>query len=260
MQLTIRIFLAILLAHLLADFPLQTDAMVAAKKDRKLPFLKHGFLHLVTLLVVVALFTNLPLWSVRVALLLAAYILLHVGLDILKSQVIRRRLARDSVWLFLSDQALHLATIVALTWVLTKYRWADVRAAISWSDLEQTHILLIAVLYVAVIFGGGYFVRYLTRSLTLQLSGNQEESTADIRNAGLYIGWLERFLVLTAVLVQSPAMIGLILTGKSIARFPELKGARFAEYFLIGTFLSISLALLGGIVLLRLLFGTTSFK
>ncbi len=42
--------------------------------------------------------------------------------------------------------------------------------------------------------------------------------------------------MLTAVLVQSPAMIGLILTGKSIARFPELKGAKFAEYFLIGTF------------------------
>ena len=31
-------------------------------------------------------------------------------------------------------------------------------------------------------------------------------------------------------------MVGLILTGKSIARFPELK-ERFAEYFLIGTLL-----------------------
>jgi hypothetical protein len=83
---------------------------------------------------------------------------------------------------------------------------------------------------------------------------------AELRNAGLYIGWLERFLVLTAVLVQSPAMIGLILTGKSIARLPELKGPRFAEYFLIGTLLSISLALLGGIVLSRLLFGTVIFR
>jgi hypothetical protein len=52
----------------------------------------------------------------------------------------------------------------------------------------------------------------------------------------MYIGWLERFLVVTAILVQSPSMVGLILTGKSIARFPELK-ERFAEYFLIGTLL-----------------------
>ena len=260
MQLTLRIFLAILLAHLLADFPLQTDAMVAAKKNQKLPFLKHGLLHFVTLLVVLALFTDVPLWSVRTVVLLAAYIVLHIVLDLGKSQVVRRKLARDSVWLFLLDQALHLAAILALTWMFTKYRWADVRATIAWSDSEQLHVLAVAVLYVAVIFGGGYLVRYLTRSLTLQLPHSEEESAADIRNAGLYIGWLERFLVLTAVLVQSPAMIGLILTGKSIARFPELKGARFAKYFLIGTFLSISLALLGGIVLSRVLFGAVSFK
>jgi hypothetical protein len=121
-------------------------------------------------------------------------------------------------------------------------------------------VLTVAVLYVAVIFGGGYLIRYLTRSLTLQLPQSVGEDAEEIRNAGLYIGWLERFLVLTAVLVQSPAMIGLILTGKSIARFPELKGAKFAEYFLIGTFLSISLALVGGLTLLRLLFGTISLK
>jgi hypothetical protein len=51
-----------------------------------------------------------------------------------------------------------------------------------------------------------------------------------------HIGWLQRFLVVTAMLVQSPSLVGLILTGKSIAKFPELK-ERFAEYFLIGTLL-----------------------
>ena len=260
MQVTIRTFLAILLAHLLADFPLQTDAMVAAKKDRALPFLKHGLLHFLTLLVVLALFTDVPLWSVQTMIVLAAYIVLHIGLDLGKSQIVNRKIARDSVWLFLGDQALHLVAILGLTWVFTRYRWSEVRAAIAWSDRERLHLLVVAVLYVTVIFGGGYLVRYLTRSLALHLPQSEEESAADIRNAGLYIGWLERFLVLTAMLVQSPAMIGLILTGKSIARLPELKGPRFAEYFLIGTFLSISLALLGGIALLRLFAGTISLK
>jgi hypothetical protein len=77
-----------------------------------------------------------------------------------------------------------------------------------------------------------------------------------LRNAGLYIGWLERFLVLTAFLIQSPAMIGLILTGKSIARLGELKGPKFAEYFLIGTLLSVSLALCGGLFLMLTLYGS----
>jgi hypothetical protein len=64
----------------------------------------------------------------------------------------------------------------------------------------------------------------------------------------MYIGWLERFLVVIGILMQSPSMVGLILTGKSVARCPELK-ERFAEHFLIGTFLSMGLAVLGGLVL-----------
>ena len=50
--------------------------------------------------------------------------------------------------------------------------------------------------------------------------------------------------------------LGLVLAAKSIARFPELgKSERFAEYFLIGTLLSLLVAIFGGIVLLKVLTG-----
>jgi len=49
---------------------------------------------------------------------------------------------------------------------------------------------------------------------------------------------------------------GLSLTGKSIARLGELKGPRFAEYFLIGTLLSVSLALCAGVFLKLALYGS----
>jgi hypothetical protein len=78
-------------------------------------------------------------------------------------------------------------------------------------------------------------------------------------NAGHYIGWLERFLVLTAIFLQSPGTVGLILAAKSIARYPELKSTgRFVEYFLIGTLLSISIAIIGGIILLKIFYGTVT--
>lgn len=64
-------------------------------------------------------------------------------------------------------------------------------------------------------------------------------------------GWLERFLVLTALLLQSPATVELILTAKSIVQYPQLKSVRFAEYFLIGTLLSSSMGILGGLILLK---------
>jgi hypothetical protein len=45
------------------------------------------------------------------------------------------------------------------------------------------------------------------------------------------------------------------MTAKAIARYPEFKCERFAEYFLIGTLLSISMALVGGAFLSKLLLG-----
>ncbi|MDR3749512.1 MAG: DUF3307 domain-containing protein [Acidobacteriota bacterium] len=260
MQTVFRIFLAFLLAHLLADFPLQSEAMVVGKKQGcALFYVQHAAIHLVVLLGLLRAFTNLSLGSWN-TLLLVSYVVIHVACDVMKTWLVKRRGFRDSAGLFLLDQAFHLATIVAMTWVFTRVRWTDIKAAASWTETKQLQVLLVAVLYVVVIFGGGYLVRYLTRSLTVQLPRTEGGSPEELRNAGLYIGWLERFLILTAVMVQSPALIGLILTGKSIARLPELKGPRFAEYFLIGTFLSISLALVGGIVLSRLLFGTSSLK
>ena len=114
------------------------------------------------------------------------------------------------------------------------------------------------VIYAAVIFGGGYLIRWLTRSLLSSGSQPEGETHDQLRNAGMYIGWLERFLILTALLLHSPATAGLVLTAKAIARYPQFKHVRFAEYFLIGTLLSISVALIGGLILLKLLYGTVA--
>lgn len=117
--------------------------------------------------------------------------------------------------------------------------------------------LTIAILlYVLVIFGGGYLIRALTRSLTGAGTQPEGETQDELRNAGMYIGWLERFLILTSLLLHSPATAGLVLTAKAIARYPQFKHVRFAEYFLIGTLLSLSVAMLGGLILLKLLYGT----
>jgi hypothetical protein len=117
--------------------------------------------------------------------------------------------------------------------------------------------LAIAIaIYAAVIFGGGYLIRLLTRSLLTAGSQPEGETQEQLRNAGMYIGWLERFLILTALLLHSPATAGLVLTAKAIARYPQFKHVRFAEYFLIGTLLSLSVAMLGGLILLKLLYGT----
>lgn len=118
---------------------------------------------------------------------------------------------------------------------------------------------IVAIVYAAVIFLGGYIIRLLTRPLLRNHPPPPGESSAQLRNAGMYIGWLERFVILTALLLRSPATAGLVLTAKAIARYPEFKQVRFAEYFLIGTLLSISAALVGGAILFKLLYGAVAF-
>jgi hypothetical protein len=255
MQALAEAFLAILLAHLLADFPLQTNAIINAKKDGFRGYLAHGSIHLVAVVLTLRTFTNVAIRSWYALLLLVSYVILHLGLDYLKQAYMKRRHLQDSTGPFVIDQMLHVLMAAGLAWAITGAKWQGILSAAHWSDELRWRVLLLAVTYTAVVFAGGYLVRSMTRSLTENMPAPEGEDKAALRNAGLYIGWLERFLVLTAFLIQSPAMIGLILTGKSIARLGELKGPKFAEYFLIGTLLSVSLALCGGVFLMLAFYG-----
>jgi len=260
MQIELQVFLALLLAHLLADFPLQSSAMVRAKKARRTPYIKHALTHYICALGCLLLFTAGPMRSLRVQGLLALYVLAHIATDAGKQLLVKNKIFPDRAWLFLADQAVHVVIVAAIAWGITRATWAEVRALVLWPAPKKLDVLVLAVVYAGVLFGGGYLIRYCTRPLSQPLAMSQEETREELQNAGLYIGWLERFLVITALLMQSPALVGLILTGKSVARFPELKDARFAEYFLIGTLLSLSIALLGGLLLLHYFHGVVSLR
>ncbi|MBC8062070.1 MAG: DUF3307 domain-containing protein [Clostridiaceae bacterium] len=64
-----------------------------------------------------------------------------------------------------------------------------------------------------------------------------------------YIGIFERFIIITLVVNGAYQAITFIFTAKSLARFRELEDKLFVEYYLVGTLLSTSLAILGGVLL-----------
>jgi hypothetical protein len=260
MQIFYRVFLCLLLAHLMADFPFQSS-WIAANKGKKLTaILMHGAIHVgLSFLILFVLVREIPAWKVAVAALVLA--LIHLGQDVLKERFGRwLRVGEFSTTAFVIDQALHVVLIALAALLLSGTPASEALRSLAISSTGKDRLLLIAVIYCAVVFGGGYFIRFVTRSLASDAAGATTETSDELRNAGLYIGWLERCLVLTAICMQSPAMVGLIFTGKSIARFPELKDPKFAEYFLIGTLLSVGLALAGGLILLFHFHGTISLK
>jgi hypothetical protein len=254
-------FLALYLAHLLTDFVLQSDRLVAQKRAGSvLAYTRHGAVHLVASLVLLAV--ALPGLAERPDLygLIAGLTLVHLGIDWGKAQLVRSNSAWDGAKVFLLDQVLHGITVGITAWLLIRPPLPDLSSSFAGFRPHVEKTLLVLVVYVGIIFGGGYLIRSLTKLLVKEDLGITGQTTNEMQNAGLYIGWLERFLVLTALVLHSPATVGLILTAKSIARYPEFKSVRFAEYFLIGTLLSVSLGIVGGLILLKTLYGTVTLS
>jgi uncharacterized membrane protein len=273
MQTSLTIFMALLLAHLLGDFPLQSKWISRHKGTSLRAMVLHGVAHYLLSWACLILFTQVRWLSVSTQGIILGFTVIHLLTDKLKywstTQEIslvqrspfvfgsRKTLMPDDWKTFLLDQSLHVIFLAAAASILNPGHLGELMEGLQPSPIAKQHILEVAMVYIAVVFGGGYLIRYLTKGLAKDAPSN---SPAQLENAGLYIGWLERLLVVTAIAVQTPALVGLILTGKSIARFPEFKEPRFVEYFLIGTLLSISIAVLGGIVLHQLLYGTISLK
>lgn len=258
MQILFRAFLAIYLAHLLTDFVFQTHRFVEQKKRGRLfAYFLHGLTHYLSAIALVSFFLAGSGLSLRTHVVILALALVHLLIDLAKIRLTQKSLSSDGAVAYVSDQLLHFASVAFAAWLLSPgLPLTEVAALLDKGRAIPSKLLFIPVIYVAVIFGGGYLIRTLTRPLAKSINLEQPEKGGEpMQNAGLYIGWLERFLLLTALLMQSPGTAGLILAAKAIARYPEFKSEHFAEYFLIGTLLSFSLAVLGGAVLARVVFG-----
>ncbi|MEA1998364.1 MAG: hypothetical protein U9N61_03440 [Euryarchaeota archaeon] len=96
--------------------------------------------------------------------------------------------------------------------------------------------------YIAVSVVGAYAIRAILRRY------EKNVGTGGLRSAGMIIGIIERVMVLTFVLIDQYTAITIVFAAKSIARFNELEDRNMAEYYLIGTLLSITFALITGIV------------
>ena len=84
-----------------------------------------------------------------------------------------------------------------------------------------------------------------------QESGKQDEMESSMRG-GRWIGPLERILILLLASVEAPAAIAAIVAAKGVIRFPEIsqdKAGQKAEEFLIGSFVSWILAVLGAVII-----------
>jgi hypothetical protein len=239
-------FLALYLAHLLTDFVFESDRLVAGKRNSAaLAYVEHGGIHLLSAALLLGLSSPVLVGSLDFYGAIIGLTLVHLVLDWGKLSLARLTTKAEGTLTFVAGQLVYVFPVCVAAEIIAKTPLRELMVGLSWVQTHAEQTLLLLVVYVGVIFGGGYFVRLVTKPLI---------------RGDLYIGWLERFLILTSLLLQSPATVGLILTAKSIARYPEFKSKRFAEYFLIGTLLSISIGVVGGLILLKAFYGALRLK
>jgi hypothetical protein len=157
--------------------------------------------------------------------------------------------------LFALDQLAHLGLIVLLWAVLL----ADVPLTAGWERTvgmvtarwnpvvfgeAMLWIAVVGSLLIVNVRGASFFVATLVTPGPA--GGDGPEPTPD--RIGETIGVLERLLVVVFVLGGAGIAVGLVIAAKTIARFRQLDDRAFAEYYLLGTLASVSVAVLSGLV------------
>ncbi len=157
--------------------------------------------------------------------------------------------------LFIADQAAHLVVLLGGASALligqpTLSAWNDAVNGVAGHLLPVTDplaaVAVIVVLLDLVIINirGGFF---LVGTL-LAPRGFAAGSEPGPERVGASIGILERLIVCVLVLAGQAAAIGFVIAAKTLARFRQLDDRHFAEYYLVGTLASVTLALSTSIV------------
>ena len=226
---------ALVLAHLAADFLLQTDAMIRDKE--RLPVLL-GHVGIVT----AASWTALGFAAVPLLLLLVAAT--HFVVDLAKLRWAASRRARGlepGFAAFATHQAAHLAVIAVAAGL-----WPGAWAAGLWADPDVLarlpEAMALAAGLIATVWTGGYAVREVIAGLKIPIDPATDTS---LPQGGKLIGRLERLMILMLLLADQPDAIGLLIAAKSILRFNELAASdrRATEYVIIGTLASFAWAI-----------------
>lgn len=231
--------LAFLIAgHTVGDFVLQTRRMALGKGQPRW-LLAHA--STVTAAHVICL---LPVWSGPVIVVALGIGVLHGLVDGAKARLLRGR--DERFWPFAVDQLVHLLILLGAALLLSRLPlrpWFPDLATLS----STAYLAWFVAAYAFNVNGSSSLVRAVLRRFTPPEAADGEQP-----GAGRVIGVLERLITLTLVLLDQWGALGFVLAAKSIARFKDLDQRLSAEYYLIGTLMSLALAVASAL-LLRLL-------
>lgn len=230
------VLIKLFLVHAIADFALQPHSWVKDKIENKLQskyLYIHVLLHGVLTYLIIAEWNNFVLPIV--------IMLVHFIIDALKLYR-----PKSFKW-FLIDQVVHILSLMII-WMLLYQQTEDV--IMFFKNLFSTNgFWLITLSYIIVLHPISILIYQATKKWQKKIRKTEGKG---LKNAGKWIGMIERILILTFILINQFAAVGFLLAAKSIFRFGDLTGKKdrkLTEYVLIGTLLSFSITILIGIII-----------
>lgn len=270
----VEIFYALILAHLIGDFILQFNGIVSrrfSKKGREsvLGNLQHAGIHLLTAFtayILVSAMVSLPWFSYSILGIIIFISIMHFFIDYGKSLLILQKpFVQHSIFWFFVDQLAHLFIIVAACYgpvfFAFFYDQSLRQAVITIYDSFSLHtpvqkLFVLAGGVVIGLWGVGTFIKIFMdwmqyksfkHIVNCKMEMVKWGRPNGVRDGGFLIGLLERTLIICAIVLDQPQVIGFALAAKSIARFKKFDDDSFVEYFIIGTFLSFIPAIIIGV-------------
>ena len=235
------ILLKLRASHVIADFFLQFDWLCKGKREEGL----HGVVFQAMHALIHAACAYLLVGDWRGWIIPLVIFITHIIIDIAKVKWFA-----TSTIAFLIDQLAHIVVILGLWWALYAHQgigltWVEgiARSSTFWAILIG-YLLVLKPSSLLI----GMFIKGWTPSNGMQAQG--------MPNAGKWIGYIERVLILTFVITGNIEAVGFLLAAKSIFRFGDLNKAReikITEYVLLGTLASFSIALLIGFAIIRII-------
>lgn len=219
----------LVLAHLIGDFILQPDTWVQDKNLRK-----HRSSKLYLHVLIHGLATWLLVWKTDFWLPVLIIITSHLIIDLIKIHL--QDDENTTLW-FVLDQCLHLLVIAAV-W----YTWSQPSLRIA--NFPAENILIITTAVVFLLSPTSVIIKTSISQWTPETFYTISSSLPD---AGKFIGYLERVLILIFILTGNLQAVGFLLAAKSVFRFGNLKEShdrKLTEYVLIGTLLSFGIAII----------------
>ena len=229
----ILLLIKLIAAHLLGDIILQPDKLCNIRhSDKVSERISANAIHSLIQAILSYIFVGIwNLWTIPVIIFVS-----HFLIDLLKTQYGKRCLPD-----FLCDQVAHYIVI----FIIWRFMLSDTSLIVITSRISQTAWIVFTA-YIAILTPTSILVKSFMEYNSWVPTN---PSLKGLPNAGKWIGFLERILILTFIFTENIEGIGFLLAAKSIFRFGELnrsKDLKVTEYVLIGTFLSFTIAILTG--------------